>query len=304
MKQAVRMLIAVGVVSVGLAACKDKSPEVAQQAPPPGAPAPVTPGSEPQMPAGHPPTTGAPAGAPAGMPAAMPAAPSAGKLITGKVVETMDAGSYTYVQVDDGKAKLWAAAPQFAVKKGDTVTVPEGMPMANYKSTTLNRTFDVVYFVSAIGKGDKLPPGVAPAAAPMGGMPSLGGGEQPQMPEGAHPRLDPSQAAKDANVSFGGLKKADKSVGDIFAGKSGLGGKEVAVRGKVVKFSPQIMGKNWIHVQDGTGGAGTNDLTITTLDEAKVGDTVLITGKITLNKDFGMGYKYDLIIEDGKVKVE
>ena len=76
------------------------------------------------------------------------------------------------------------------------------------------------------------------------------------------------------------------------------------MRGKVVKFSPQIMGKNWIHVQDGTGAAGTNDLTVTTLDEAKVGDTVLVTGKITLNKDFGMGYKYDLIIEDGKVKVE
>ena len=124
------------------------------------------------------------------------------------------------------------------------------------------------------------------------------------MPEGAHPRLDPSQAAKDANVNFGGIKKADKTVGDIYGGKAGLAGKDVAVRGKVVKFSPQIMGKNWIHVQDGTGAAGTNDLTVTTLDEAKVGDTVLISGKITLNKDFGMGYKYDLIIEDGKVKVE
>ena len=124
------------------------------------------------------------------------------------------------------------------------------------------------------------------------------------MPEGAHPKLDPAQAAKDAKVTFTGIKKADKTVGDVFAGQAGLGGKEVAVRGKVVKFSAQIMGKNWVHVQDGTGQAGSNDLTVTTADNAKVGDTVLVTGKITLKKDFGMGYKYDLIIEDGKVKVE
>ena len=124
------------------------------------------------------------------------------------------------------------------------------------------------------------------------------------MPEGAHPKLDPAQAAKDSKVTFTGIKKADKTVGDVYAGQDSLGGKEVAVRGKVVKFSAQIMGKNWVHVQDGTGQAGSNDLTVTTADNAKVGDTVLVTGKITLKKDFGMGYKYDLIIEDGKVKVE
>jgi hypothetical protein len=299
MKHAVRMLIAVGVVGAGLAACKNKTPEVAQQpaAPQAAAPAPVTPGEE-KMPSSHPPS--APQGG-------APAAPvAAGKLITGKVAETMDAGGYTYVQVDNGKQKVWAAAPKFDVKKGDTVTVPEGMPMANYKSTILNRTFDVVYFVAAIGKGDQLPAGAAPGASPMAGMPPMPSpsGEQTQMPEGAHPKLDPAQAAKDANVTFSGIKKADKTVGEIFAGKSGLSGKDVSVRGKVVKFSPQIMGKNWIHVQDGTGQAGGNDLTVTTLNEAKVGDTVVVTGKVTLNKDFGMGYKYDLIIEDGKIKVE
>lgn len=302
MKQAIRMLVAVGVVCAVPVACKSKAPEVAPQ-PQASAPAPMSPGEGMEKPPGHPPT-----GMPGGMPAASaPTQSAAGKLITGKVVETMNAGSYTYVQVDDGKSKVWAAAPQFDVKKGDTVTVPEGMPMANYKSNTLNRTFDVVYFVGAIAKGDKLPAGAAAPGGGMGmsGMPGMGGGDMAaQMPEGAHPKLDPTQAAKDANVSFTNIKKADKTVGDIYAGKGALGGKDVSVRGKVVKFSPQIMGKNWIHVQDGTGQAGGNDLTITTMDEAKVGDTVLINGKITLNKDFGMGYKYDLIIEDGKVKVE
>jgi len=273
-------MIAAGFLITGLVACKSKIQETAQQpAPQPqtAAPAPVTP---------------APVTAPA------PMSQASAKYFTGKVTEIMNAGGYTYVNVDNGSEKIWAAAPQFETKVGEKVTVPEGMPMKNYESKSLNRKFDVVYFVGAIGKGDQPPAGTA--AAPVAGSMT----EQPNLPEGAHPKLDPAQAAKDAKVTFTGIKKADKTVGEVYAGQSGLGGKDVTVRGKVVKFSAQIMGKNWIHVQDGTGQAGGNDLTVTTADTAKVGDTVLVSGKITLKKDFGMGYKYDLIIEDGKVKVE
>lgn len=279
MKQAVRTMVVAGFIVTGLVACKSKIQETAQQP----APQPQTSAAAPVTPA---PMTPPPASQPSV------------KYFTGKVLETMNAGGYTYVHVDNGTEKIWAAAPQFEAKVGEKVTVPEGMPMKDYESKTLNRKFDVVFFVGAIGKGDQPP---AQKAAPAGGALTA---EQPQMPEGAHPKLDPAQAAKDAKVTFTGIKKADKTVGDVYAEQAGLGGKEVSVRGKVVKFSAQIMGKNWVHVQDGTGQAGSNDLTVTTADNAKVGDTVLVTGTITLKKDFGMGYKYDLIIEDGKVKVE
>jgi len=279
MKHAVRMMIAAGLVLAGFAACKSKVTEVPQTP----APAPVTPGAQVEIPAAGGPATGT---APA----------PGGRFFSGNVVETMNAANYTYVQVDNGQEKIWAAAPQFEVKVGEKVHVPEGMPMQNYESKSLSRKFEVIYFVGSITKGDTLPEGVTAQGAP----PTA----QAPMPEGAHPKMDPSQAAKESKVSFEGIKKADKSIAEVFAGQSGLSGKEVTVRGKVVKFSPQIMGKNWIHVQDGTGAAGSNDLTVTTADEAKVGDTVLVTGKITLNKDFGMGYKYSLIIEDGKVKAE
>ena len=131
------------------------------------------------------------------------------------------------------------------------------------------------------------------------------GSQTPASPAAAGTsQVKPAQPAQGAANSFAGIKKADQTVAELYAGQNGLLGTVVKVRGKVVKFSAQIMGKNWIHVQDGTGQAGGNDLTVTTADSAKVGDTVLVTGKITLKKDFGMGYKYDLIIEDGKVKVE
>jgi hypothetical protein len=91
----------------------------------------------------------------------------------------------------------------------------------------------------------------------------------------------------------------------VFAEKDALSGQKVAVRGKIVKVNAGIMNTNWLHVRDGSGAEGTNDLTVTTAGTVpNVGDTVLLTGTVALNKDFGMGYSYDVIVEDAEVTVE
>lgn len=213
--------------------------------------------------------------------------------VRGKVLETMNSGGYTYVKVAGGAggAGVWAAAPEFEVKVGDEVVVPEGMPMTNYTSKTLNRTFDVVYFVASISK-----PGAAGTPAPP-----AGGGEA--LPPG-HPA--PGGAPKPVPVDFSGIKKADggKTIAEIFSDKAALAGKEVVVRGKVVKFNAAIMNKNWFHIKDGTGAAGSDDLTVTTQDTVNVGDTVLVRGTLAVGKDFGFGYKYDVLLEDAKATKE
>ena len=223
---------------------------------------------------------------------ATPAASQAAPGKTGKVLETMDASGYTYVQVDTGSETFWAAAPQFAVKVGDDVVVPEGMPMPNFSSKTLDRTFDMVYFVPSVLVGGaenlagEMPPGHVPV---MNGEATKG-----------------STTVETTDVDLSGITPAagGQTVGDIYAKKAELGGKPVKVRGKVVKFSPQIMGKNWIHIQDGTGDAGANDLTVTTSATANTGDTVVISGTLSLDKDFGYGYAYGVIVEDAEVTVE
>jgi len=250
------VVILAGFVALAMTAgCKEKTPEVAEKEKPVAA-----------------------------QPAAQPAAQ--GK--SGTVVETMNSGGYTYVQVDTGSEKIWAAAPEFKVKVGDPVVVPEGMPMANYHSKTLDRDFDMIYFVDSVMVG-----GEQAAAA------------ESAMPEG-HPALTVEAGGEGSSVDLSGIEKAagGKTVAEVFAGKGELAGKEVTVRGKVVKFSPEIMGKNWIHLQDGTGNDGSNDLTVTTSAMAKVGDTVVVDGVVTADKDFGYGYKYDVIVEDAKVTVE
>lgn len=207
----------------------------------------------------------------------------------GKVVETINAASYTYVLIDTGANKRWAAAPQFTVKVGDTVAVADGMPMKNYQSKTLNRTFDVVYFTGSVTVN-----GVAPAAA----------GAMGDLPKGHPPTTGAPSGPALPNLS--GIQRATngQTVTEIVTAKAKFAGKPIAVRGRVVKYNGGILGKNWLHLRDGSGAEGTNDLTVTTSATAKVGDLVLVTGVLSVDRDFGGGYKYALIVEDAKVVVE
>jgi len=211
----------------------------------------------------------------------------------------MDAGGYTYVLVKAGTNRNWAAASQFQVKPGDAVVVPDSMPMKNFHSDSLKRDFPVIYFADRIsvnggGSGEaKLP----------AGHPAIGGGATGELPPG-HPAISGKAAAP--KVDFTGLEpaKGGKTVAEIHAGAAKLDGQSVTLRGKVVKYNANILGKNWLHVQDGTGRAGSNDLLVTSTAQAKVGDTVLVEGRVARQKDFGAGYKYDLLLEDAKLKVE
>jgi hypothetical protein len=196
--------------------------------------------------------------------------------ISGKVVETMNAATYTYVLIDTGSGKTWAAAPQFIVKVGDKIVVADGMPMKQYQSKTLNRTFDVVYFSGDVRVNGQ-PAAATPARAATSAAPAL-------------PDLT-------------NIKRAEggQTVAEVFAGKEKLAGQPIAVRARVVKYNAQILGKNWLHVRDGSGAEGTNDLTVTTSATVKVGDLVLVTGKLATNRDFGSGYSYAVIVEDANV---
>lgn len=205
--------------------------------------------------------------------------------ITGVVSETMSTAGYTYVQIEANGEKVWAAAPRFEVSVGDTVTIPPGSPMPGYHSKTLDRSFDMVYFVGQVK--------VAGATA----SPSAGLHRSPGQPA----------APTAAEIDVSGVQKAEggHTVGEVFDRRVALSGQPVVVRGKVVKFSPQVMGKNWVHVKDGTAGRdGGDDLTVTTSGVAAVGDTVLIRGALSIDRDFGYGYKYEVLVEDADVAVE
>ena len=219
-------------------------------------------------------------------------APAEDSQVTGTVAETMDAGGYTYVRLKTANGEVWAAVNQATLKTGSEVTVGNAMWMDRFESKTLNRTFERILFGSIIAPGGTaaLPPGhPATKEAPAVESPHAGVGS------GA-PDIGDVKVEKAAG-------KDGRTVAEIYASKTTLKGAEVAVRGKVVKWNPEIMGRNWIHLRDGSGSPEKrdNDITVTTTDTVAKGDVVLVRGKLALDKDFGAGYAYPLILEDAKV---
>ena len=203
---------------------------------------------------------------------------------SGKVLETMNAGGYTYVYVDTGKEKIWAAGPETAIEQGSVVSFPDGMEMGDFPSDKRDRTFEKNLFVAEIRLGAG------------GGMAGDG------MPQGHPPVANPD--AGDMDFSGIEIPEGGLDIAGVYSDRGGLEGKNVRIRGRVVKFTANVMGKNWVHIQDGTGGEGSKDLTVTTSAVVNVGDVVLIEGRVITDKDFGYGYKYEVLVEDATVKVE
>jgi hypothetical protein len=244
---------------------------------------------------------------------AAPGAPAAGAgAVRGKLIERIDAAPYSYLKLQGPAGEIWAAVPQAAVEKGADVVIENPMPMDGFESKTLNRKFDKIYFGTLGGQGgapQAAAPG-APAGMPPGGMPpgagAMGGGAMGGPPPGMAAQ-HAAAAAGPADVGDVKVPKATganaKTVAEIYGQKAQLKEKKVTVKGKVVKANSGIMGKNWLHLRDGSGTAekADNDITVTTDGTAAVGDVVVITGVVRVDKDFGAGYAYPVIIEEATV---
>ena len=223
----------------------------------------------------------------------------------GKVVEKQDASIYTYIRLDDGAGKkIWAAVPKTQLEIGEEIALKGGSVMTNFNSKTLNRTFESIIFASGLVRGsDNLTVQTAEGANGS----SSGAVQSEVAPHGMNSQS--SGGSTRAIVSFTGVK-VDKStaqngytVGELFSKGVDLKDRKVTVKGRVVKISPNIMGKNWLHIQDGTGDptANTHDLVVTSAAMVEKDTIVSLEGVLAAGKDFGSGYRYDVLIEDAVV---
>ncbi|MCA9784527.1 MAG: hypothetical protein KDC10_11465 [Calditrichaeota bacterium] len=220
---------------------------------------------------------------------------------SGKVLETMNSGGYTYVKLDAADGPLWLAGPESKVSKGQTITTDQGSLMTDFTARSLNRTFEKIWFVSSISGGG----GAVKSADPHAGIPGFGENKGAMGGMGAmsgSPKNTP--AAQSAKPKAGSIAKAGVTIADLYAKKDSYKGKTVEVRGVVTKYSGGIMGKNWLHIMDGSGAEGADDLSITTQTEVHVGDQVVVKGTLNTAVDVGAGYFYDLLVENASVTVE
>lgn len=189
-----------------------------------------------------------------------------------KAEEVIQGGSYSYLRVSEDGKEYWMAIAKGEVEQGKTYYFSKAVEMKSFTSKELKRTFDSILFVEDFS-------------------------DQPIQKKPAGKSMGRQQLQKKAGI------KVEKAAGaitiaELFGNKASYNGKKVKVTGEVVKFNPEIMNKNWVHIQDGTEASGSFDLTITTMGVVKVGDVVTFEGVIALDKDFGAGYAYDLIMEE------
>lgn len=197
-----------------------------------------------------------------------------------EVKEVIQTSKYTYLKVYENFAERWVAVTRMDAKKGEKYYYDSALAMNNFHSKELDRDFETIYFINKVST---IPLSVQKK---LGSIPSQHSAK--------------TVAPKSSSIS---LEKASDeiTVAQVFEKKATFAKKEIKIRGIVVKVNKQIMGKNWIHIQDGTSYNESFDLTITTQDLPKIGDEVTFKGTIILDKDFGAGYFYNVIMEDAKM---
>lgn len=196
------------------------------------------------------------------------------------VQEVIQATSYTYLKVKEADRDFWIAINKRQIEAGATISFAGGLEMRNFESKDLQRTFEKIYFVNRILDGE-----------------SSTGRQSMSMPHPMRPEIEKKEISiepADGGVTIGGL----------FANRDSYAGKTVLIRGQVTKVNRAIMDRNWVHLQDGTGDSNGFDLTVTTAEQVNVGDVVTFEGKITLNRDFGAGYYYEVIMEQAKLQTQ
>lgn len=182
------------------------------------------------------------------------------------------------MKINENNKSYWIAATEMPISKGDKINFTEEMQMQQFESKTLHRTFDNIMFVSHVEAG----------AADTSS----------HKQQNIHVTNALASSLKKSKISP--FKTADTlGVAETYQKAKSLAGKKVKIRGKVTKVSHMIMGKNWIHIQDGTGDNKTDDIVFTSVKEdAKAGDIITAEGTVAIDKDFGYGYFYPVIIEE------
>jgi len=203
--------------------------------------------------------------------------------IYGKVTDIIEAAGYTYAEVDTGKEKLWAAATTTPLKIGDMISFTTEMPMKNFHSNSMNRDFPLIYFVNRFfTDSSALKESNAEIASPHG---------------------QTKAATATMAMAVDGIHKVEggNTIAEVYADKEKMNGKTIRVRGKVTKFTADVLDRNWIHIRD---SSTQKDLTITTSGTAAIDAVVIIEGKLSLDKDYGYGYVYPLLVEDASITTE
>ena len=207
------------------------------------------------------------------------------------VKEVLQTSKYTYLLVAENSEETWLALPKMEASTGETYYYRNGFKMTDFESKELKRKFAIVYFLESISK--------TPEIVTREAMPNPHASMPQTMDTASTAAYTAKVIVEKENVNVPPAEQGI-TIAELLGNKQKFAGKTIRIKGKVTKFNSKIMKRNWIHLQDGTEYSGKFDLTVTTDIEATVGETLTLEGTITLDKDFGYGYSYEVLMEDAK----
>jgi len=221
------------------------------------------------------------------------------KIYYGKILEIKPAMGYKYLKIDENGTQLWVAIANAPVEIGDKIGYDKKTMMTNFKSKTLNQEFKEIFFASDVYLPKKVQQPQSMKA--MLGLNSAKKDPHAGMGRGMPPVQEDETAAKPF------VKKDAYTVEEIHMWRKELKDQVISIKGSVFKVSQKIMKLDWVHLGDGTGNEKmlTDDLVFTAASTTiKPGDKVIATGKVIVDKDFGYGYFYKVIIQDASFQVQ
>jgi hypothetical protein len=221
--------------------------------------------------------------------------PLSGNIHEVVVKEVLQTNQFIYVRAIENQEEVWLALPGMNVIAGQTYYYRDGFRLTDFESKDLKRKFPVIYYIETLSTS----PDLLSADTLTAGVQAL-----------SHHNANVDTAEAPAYTAKVSIEKVDvelpaelpgTKIADLYADARKYEGKTVKVYGKITKYNPKILGNNWIHIQDGSEFNGKFDLTATTSAEFSVGTTVWLEGTISLNRDFGYGYKYDILLENARL---
>lgn len=221
------------------------------------------------------------------------------KIYYGKILEIKPAMGYKYLKIDENGTQLWVAIANAPVAIGDKIGYDKKTMMQNFQSKTLNQKFKEIFFASDVYLPKKV-------QKPQSMKAMLGLSPSKKDPHAGMGRdMTPTEEGKTAAQPF--VKKDAYTVEEIHMWRKDLKDQTISIKGSVFKVSHAIMKLDWVHLGDGTGNEKklTDDLVFTAASTTiNQGDKVIATGKVIVDKDFGYGYFYKVIIQDASFQVQ
>ena len=221
------------------------------------------------------------------------------KIYYGKILEIKPAMGYKYLKIDENGTQIWVAIANAPVVIGDKIGYDKKTMMTDFKSKSLNQEFKEIFFASDVYLPQKV-------QKPKSMKDMLGLSPAKKDPHaGMGRRMTPAEEDETAAKPF--VKKDAYTVEEIHMWRKALKDQIISIEGSVFKVSRAIMKLDWVHLGDGSGNEKklTDDLVFTASSTTlKQGDKVIAKGKVIIDKDFGYGYFYKVIIQDASFQVQ